>query len=94
MKEPHHHKVVGQSMIVVSASLVGIALLHLAIGGNVLFGADLQRAKTAEYENCKEIDFGTEECRKFDERLEIDYGSDIFSGFRGPETSPSLESEP
>ena len=94
MKEPHHHRVVGQSMIVVSASLVGIALLHLAIGGNVLFGDDIQRAKTAEYENCKEIDFGTEECRKFDERLEIDYGSDIFSGFRGPETSPSLESEP
>lgn len=94
MKEPHHHKVVGQSMIVVSASLVGIALLHLAIGGNVLFGDDIQRAKTAEYENCKEIDFATEECRKFDERLEIDYGSDIFSGFRGPDTSPSLESEP
>ncbi len=94
MKEPHHHKVVGQSMIVVSASLVGIALLHLAIGGNVLFGDDIQRAKTADYENCKEIDFGTEECRKFDERLEIDYGSDIFSGFRGPGTSPSLESEP
>jgi len=94
MKEPHHYKVVGQSMILVSASLVAIALLHLAIGGNVLFGDDIQRSKTAEYENCKEIDFGTEECRKFDERLEIDYGSDIFSGFRGPETSPSLESEP
>ena len=94
MKEPHHRKVVGQSMIVVSASLVGIALLHLAIGGNVLYGDDIQRANTAEYENCKDIDFVADECRKFDERLEIDYGSDMFSGFRGPGTSPSLESEP
>ncbi len=94
MKEPHNHKVVGLSMIVVSASLAVIALLHLAIGGNVLYGDDIQRANTADYENCKEIDFGSEECRKFDERLEIDYGSDIFSGFRGPGTSPSLESGP
>jgi len=94
MKEPHHLKVVGQSMIAVSASLAVIGLLHLAIGGNVLYGDDIQRARTAEYEICKDIDFVAEECRKFDERLEIDYGSDIFSGFRGPETSPSLELEP
>ena len=93
MKPPRHRKVVGQSMIVVSASLTIIALMHLAIGENVLFADDIQRAKTAEYEHCKEIDFVAEECRKFDERLEIDYGSDIFSGFRGPETSPSLEPE-
>lgn len=94
MKEPRHRKVVGQSMIAVSASLAVIALIHLAIGGNVLYGDDIQRAKTAEYENCKEIDFVAEECRKFDERLQIDYGSDIFSGYRGPETSPSIESKP
>ena len=56
MKEPHHLKVVGQSMIAVSASLAVIGLLHLAIGGNVLYGDDIQRANTAEYENCKEID--------------------------------------
>ena len=31
---------------------------------------------------------------QFDERLEIDYGSDIFAGYRGPETSASLETEP
>ena len=57
MKEPHHRKVVGQSMIAVSASLAVIGLLHLAIGGNVLYGDDIQRANTAEYENCKDIDF-------------------------------------
>ena len=94
MKEPHHRRVVGHSMIVVSASLTAIALIHLAIGENVLFGDDIQREKTAEYENCKDIDFVSEECRKFDERLDIDYGSDIFSGFRGPGTAPMIESEP
>ncbi len=94
MKEPHHRKTVGYSMIAVSASLAVIALLFLAIGGNVLYGDDIQRTKTAEYENCKETNFVGDECRKFDDRLEIDYGSDIFSGFRGPETSPSLETEP
>ena len=94
MKDPRHRKVVGQSMIVVSASLTIIALMHLAIGENVLFADEIQREKTAEYENCKEIDFVAEECRKFDERIEIDYGSDIFSGFRGPDTSPSIETMP
>ena len=69
-------------------------MLHLAIGGNVLFGDDIQRANTADYEKCKELDFVGEECRTFDERLEIDYGSDIFAGYRGPETAASLETEP
>ena len=81
-------------MIVVAGSLAAIGFLHLAIGENVLFGDDLQREKTAEYEHCKEIDFVGDECRKFDERLEIDYGSEMFAGFRGPETSPSLEMQP
>jgi len=59
-------------MIVVAASLTAIALLQLGIGEDVLFGDDIQRAKTAEFENCKEIDFVGEECRKFDGRMEID----------------------
>ncbi len=94
MKEPHHHRTVGYSMILVSASLAAIGLLHLAIGENVLFADEIQRANTADYEHCKEIDFVGEECRQFDERLEIDYGSEIFAGFRGPETAASLETEP
>ncbi len=59
-------------MIVVSASLVVIGLLFLAIGENVLFGDDIQRAKTLEFEQCKETNFMGEECRKFDGRLKID----------------------
>ncbi len=94
MKEPHHRKTVGYSMIVVSASLAAIGLLHLAIGENVLFADEIQRENTAEYEHCKQIDFVGEECRTFDERLEIDYGSEIFAGYRGPETSASLEIAP
>jgi len=59
-------------MIVVAVSLTAIALLQLGIGEDVLFADDIQRAKTAEFENCKEIDFVDEECRKFDGRMEID----------------------
>ncbi len=72
MAEPHHHRTVGYSMIVVAASLALIGLLQLAIGENVLFGDDIQRAKTAEFEKCKETNFVGEECRKFDDRLLVD----------------------
>jgi hypothetical protein len=59
-------------MIAVAASLAVIGLLQLGIGENVLFGDDIQREKTAEFENCKAIDFVGEECRKFDSRLKVD----------------------
>ena len=59
-------------MIVVAASLAVIGLLQLGIGDNVLFGDDIQRAKTSEFEHCKEIDFVGEECRKYDARIKID----------------------
>ena len=72
MAEPHHRRKVGYAMIAVSASLAVIGLLQLSIGENVLFGDDIQRAKTSEFEACKDIGFVGEECRKFDARLEID----------------------
>lgn len=59
-------------MIAVAASLAVIGLLQLGIGENVLFGDDIQRAKTAEFENCKMIDFVGEECAKFDSRIKVD----------------------
>ena len=59
-------------MIVVSASLAVIGLLQLSIGDNVLFGDDIQRSNTAEFEACKEINFVGEECRKFDARVKVD----------------------
>ncbi len=79
MKEPHHHRTVGYSMIAVAASLAVIGLLQLAIGENVLFADDIQREKTQEYEECKKINFVGEECKKFVERLEIDSGTPIFA---------------
>jgi hypothetical protein len=72
LAEPHHHRTVGYSMIAVAASLAVIGLLQLAIGENVLFGDDIQRAKTAEFNKCKETNFIGEECRKFDDRLLVD----------------------
>ncbi len=59
-------------MIAVAASLALIGILGLAIGQNVLFGDDIQRAKTAEFEHCKETNFVGDECRKYDKRLEVD----------------------
>ena len=83
MAEPHHHRNVGYAMIAVSASLAVIGLLQLAIGENVLFGDGIQRAKTAEFEACKDINFSGEECRKFDSRLivdQLDSGKQVTSG--------------
>ena len=74
MSETHHRKTVGYSMIAVSASLAVIALLYLAIGENVLFGDQLQREKTTEFNKCKETNFETEECKKFEKRWEMDKG--------------------
>lgn len=72
MAEPHHRRKVGYSMIVVSASLAVIGLLQLGIGENVLFADDIQRENTREFEECKDINFVGEECRKFDSRIKVD----------------------
>ena len=66
MENPHNYRKVGYSMILVSASLASIGMIHLAIGDNVLFGDQMQRDKTAFFEECKAIFYATEECQKFD----------------------------
>ena len=65
MENPHNYRKVGYSMILVSASLASIGMFHLAIGDNVLFGDQMQRDKTAFFEECKAIFYATEECQKF-----------------------------
>ena len=65
MAEPHHRRTVGYSMIVVSASLAAIGLLYLAIGENVLFADEVERARISTFENCKETDFVGDECQKW-----------------------------
>ncbi len=69
MKESHNHAQVGYAMIMVSASLAAIALIALAIGGDVLFGDNIQRDNTAHFDECKENDFKTEGCEKYHTRI-------------------------
>lgn len=69
MKDPHNHRQVGYSMIVVSASLAAIGLIALAIGGDVLFGDNIQRGNTAHFNECKANDFITEDCEKYHSRI-------------------------
>ena len=85
MENPHNYRKVGYSMILVAGSLAAIGMIHLAIGDNVLFGDQMQRDKTAFFEECKAIFYATEECQKFDkpgntlyaiERLPIDMESE------------------
>jgi plastocyanin len=67
MENPHHYRKVGYSMILVAASLTIIGLIHMTIGENVLYGDQMQRDKTAFFEECKAIFYATEECQKFDQ---------------------------
>ena len=65
MSDPHNYRKVGYSMIVVSASLVSIALVGLAIGEDVLYADNIQREKTAHFEECFETDFVAESCQPY-----------------------------
>ncbi len=64
-----NHAQVGFAMIVVSASLAVIGLLALAIGDDVLFSDNMQRANTAEFNECKENDFKLDGCEKYWDRI-------------------------
>ncbi|MFM8659426.1 MAG: hypothetical protein ACKOCQ_05770 [Candidatus Nitrosotenuis sp.] len=48
-KNPHNYRKVGFSMILVSASLVVIALLYLAVGDDVLYSDRVSKEKQYEY---------------------------------------------
>ena len=69
MKDPHNHAQVGYAMIVVSASLASIAIIALAIGGDVLFADNMSRDNTTHFNECKENDFKTEGCEKYWDRI-------------------------
>jgi hypothetical protein len=72
MKEPHNRAHVGYGMIVVAAGLTAIALVALAIGSNVLYGDNIQRANTAHFKECKANDFKTKDCEKYWDRINTD----------------------
>lgn len=69
MKDPHNRAKVGYSMILVSASLTVIALIALAIGGDVLFADNIQRENTLHFNECKANDFKTDGCEKYWDRI-------------------------
>lgn len=52
--EPHNHRTVGYSMIMLSAALVVIALLYLAIGDDVLYSDHVSKQKQLEYKQLLE----------------------------------------
>ncbi len=54
MAEPHNYRTVGYSMIMISAALVVIALLYLAIGEDVLYSDHISREKQMEYKQMVE----------------------------------------
>ena len=65
MENPHNYRKVGYSMILVAASLAIIGMIHITIGEDVLYGDQMQRDKTAFFEECKAIFYDSEECQKF-----------------------------
>lgn len=69
MKAERNYAKVGYSMIVVAASLTIIALIGLAIGDDVLYADNIQRANTAHFNECKTNDFSTEDCLKYCDRI-------------------------
>ena len=78
MKEPHNYRTVGYSMIAVSASLAVIGIIALAIGEDVLFADKIQRANTAHFEQCKENNFVSSGCEKY--QLFIQYDECVANG--------------
>ena len=63
--DPHNYKKVGYSMILVAASLAAIAILYLIMGPDVLYGDNIQRAKTAHFEECEKNEFVASDCKRY-----------------------------
>ena len=68
-KDPHNYRAVGWSMVAVAGGLAAIGLIALFIGGDVLYSDNFQRAKTAEFEHCKGINFEGPVCAKYLDRI-------------------------
>ena len=69
MKEPHNHRKVGYSMIVVSARLAAIGIMAIFMADDVLYADNLQRDATAHFNECKANDFKTDGCEKYWDRI-------------------------
>ena len=72
MKDPKNMRQVGYSMILVSASLVGVLVLGLVIGEDVLYADNMSRDNTAYFNECKANDFKTDCCEIYWDRINND----------------------
>ena len=72
MKDPKNMRQVGYSMILVSASLVGVLVLGLVIGEDVLYADNMSRDNTAYFNECKANDFKTDVCEIYWDRINKD----------------------
>ena len=72
MKDPRNMRQVGYSMILVSASLVGVLVLGLVIGEDVLYADNMSRDNTAYFNECKANDFKTDGCDIYWDRINND----------------------
>ena len=69
MKDPKNMRGVGYSMILVSASLLGVLIMGEAIGEDVLFADNMSRDSTAHFNECKANDFKTDGCEIYWDRI-------------------------
>ena len=69
MKKSRNLRQVGYSMILVSASLLAILVIGLAIGEDVLYADDMSRDATAHFNECKANDFKTDGCEIYWDRI-------------------------
>ena len=69
MKDPKNLRKVGYSMILVSASLLAVLVIGIAIGEDVLFADNIARDNTAHFNECKANDFKTEGCEIYWDRI-------------------------
>lgn len=56
-------------MILVSASLLAVLVIGLAIGEDVLFADNMSRDATAHFNECKANDFKTDDCEIYWDRI-------------------------
>ena len=69
MKKSRNLRQVGYSMILVSASLLAVLVIGLAIGEDVLYADDMSRDATAHFNECKANDFKTDGCEVYWDRI-------------------------
>ncbi|MBA4437432.1 MAG: hypothetical protein H2B06_01190 [Nitrosopumilaceae archaeon] len=69
MKKSRNLRQVGYSMILVSASLLAILIIGIAIGEDVLYADDMSRDATAHFNECKANDFKTDGCEIYWDRI-------------------------